>query len=256
MNENIDRRILGAFRCIDAVTGTLVTDALSIGSAPWVVKPNRSSIYVIFDGPGFHSVTTDFVPANPPTSTAKFDITIQDPGNQYLPRRATINAPVTVPVIPPAPPPNDQAKASALGNPATVFCPQTINVFPSAAAPTALNWAVVRVSVVRNGTTQGLPWAVLQIVQPATGATSSTTLATGMTGANGEALLAVAGLKTSVAATIQVWFDPATLTQPSTWIPNPDDILTNTSNPSLKSATQAAQLGVGQLLTTSIPISV
>ena len=127
-------------------------------------------------------------------------------------------------------------------------------MYPSAAAPTALNWAVVRVSVVRAGTTIGLPWAVVQIK----GVTvpGSANPPTGMTYSNGEALLAVPGLKTPVAVTIQVWFDPTTSTQPSTWISNPDDILGNPSNPNLKSASQAAQLGVGQLLTTSISISV
>ena len=65
MNETVDRRILAAFCCVDAVTGNVVTDPLTISGSPWVIKPNRSGTYIIFDGPGFHSLTTDFEPSAP-----------------------------------------------------------------------------------------------------------------------------------------------------------------------------------------------
>lgn len=231
MNELVDRRILAAFRCVDAITGNVVTDPLSIGGAPWVIKQNRSGTYVIFDGPGFHALTTDFTPANPPTTNATVDITIQDPALQYLPRRATLTAPSPLPII-----------------------PQTVTVYPAPSTPTGLNWAVVRVSVTHTvaGTAKGLPWAVVQLA----GVTSpwSSASPTGMTYTNGEALLAVPGLKQSVSATIAAWFEPDTLNQPPAWIPDPDEILTNAST--VKSAPQPAQLGVGKVLTTSISISV
>lgn len=242
MNELVDRRILAAFCCVDAITGNAVTDPLSISGLPWVIKPNRSGTYVIFDGPGFHALTTDFTPANPPTTDAAIDITIEDPALRYLPRRATLTAPSPVPVIPPVP------------SPPNVFAPQIVTVYPAPSAPTGLNWAVVRVSVTRTvgGTAQGLPWAVVQLA----GVTSpwSTAIPTGMTYTNGEALLAVPGLKQSVSATIVAWFEPDILNQLPTWIPDPDEILTNAST--VKSAPQPAQLGVGQVLTTSISISV
>ncbi len=263
MNEPVDRRILAAFRCVDAISGNSVDGPLAVSSSPWLLKPNQSGVYVVFDGPGFDALTTQFVPATSPWPAAvSFEVSIADPSLRYLPRRAMVGAPSSVPAIAPAPPANDAAKTSALNDPTTVFCAQSVTVYPSPAAPVALNWSVVRASVVRNGTTQGLPWAVLQIVR----SSDSATIATGMTNASGEGLLAVAGLKLqigqspvqeqTVAATIHVWFDPASLTQPSAWTPNPDDILKNTSNPNLKSATQSAQLGVGQELITSIPIAV
>jgi len=53
VTENVDRRILGAFVCIDAVTGSSVVPAIPVIPDPlWTVMPNRSGIYVIFDGPG------------------------------------------------------------------------------------------------------------------------------------------------------------------------------------------------------------
>jgi hypothetical protein len=132
--------------------------------------------------------------------------------------------------------------------------PQTVTVYPAPSTPTGLNWAVVRVSVTQTvaGIAKGLPWAVVQLA----GVTSpwSTASPTGMTYTNGEALLAVPGLKQSVSATIAAWFEPDTLNQPPAWIPNPDEILTNAST--VKSAPQPAQLGVGKVLTTSISISV
>ena len=142
MNELVDRRILAAFYCVDAITGDVVTDPLSVGGAPWVIKQNRSGTYVIFDGPGFHAFTTDFTPANPPTTNAPVDITIQDPALRYLPRRATLTAPSPLPMV-----------------------PQTVTVYPAPSTPTGLNWAVVRVSVTQTvaGIAKGLPWAVVQL---------------------------------------------------------------------------------------------
>ena len=94
-------------------------------------------------------------------------------------------------------------------------------------------------------------------------------LATGQTDANGEALLAVVGLTvqantggtgpvtvSTVAATVTAYFDPSVLSQPAGWIPNPDDILTNLSNPALKSSSQAVELTSGQEMAMSFAITV
>jgi hypothetical protein len=93
-------------------------------------------------------------------------------------------------------------------------------------------------------------------------------LATGMGDARGEALLAVPALKlqvsqsggtfsiTTLAATVTAFFDPTILTAPANYVPDPDDILSNLSNTALKSATQAAQLGVGADQPLSFPIAV
>jgi hypothetical protein len=59
-----------------------------------------------------------------------------------------------------------------------------------------------------------------------------------------------------VAATVTAYFDPSVLTQPAGWIPNPDDILSDLSNPSLKTSSLAVQLGSGQELPMSFSITV
>lgn len=90
-----------------------------------------------------------------------------------------------------------------------------------------------------------------------------------MTAPNGEALLAVIGLTvtantggggsvtvSTVEATVTAYFDPGNLTQPSGWIPNPDDILNNLTNPALVSSGQLVQLGSGMELSMNFSLNV
>jgi len=254
--ETVDRRILGAFICVDAITGLSVTPAIPVSAAQWTVKPNHSGTYVIFDGPGLDLLTDEFLPTGTWPAPVSFEVTLQDPSLRYLPRRATVQAPLAIPTIPPVPP-----------TPTGVFAPQQVAVYPSAAGPILPNWATIHASVTQSGTTpaQGLPWAVLVVTQNS----DQSVLATGVTGTNGEALLAVIGLTvqantsgggpvtvSTVAATVTAYFDPSILNQPSGWIPNPDDILTNLSNPALKTSSQPVQLSSGQELSMSFAIAV
>lgn len=254
MTESVDRRILGAFVCIDAITGSSVVPAIPVVPDPqWTVASNHSGIYVIFDGPGLDLLTDQFLPSGPWPAPVSFEVTLQDPNLRYLPRRATVQAPLAVPTSP----------ATLSG----VFVPQQVSVYPSAAAAVGPNWAVIRASVTLSGTTppQGLPWAYLQVVQNS----NKTVLATGVSDTNGEALLAVIGLTvqpntsgtgpvtTSVTpATVTAYFDPAILKQPTGWIPDPDDISLNLSNPALKSSSQPVQLSSGKEFPMSFQITV
>jgi hypothetical protein len=275
--ESVDRRILGAFICLDAITGDSIVKPLRVTALGWMIKSNRSGIYVIFEGPGFDLLTTQFLPAEPWPAPVSFEVTIQDPNRRYLPRRANLKAPLSVPLILPAPeasPPNsppsspvNSAAVAALLDPTTVFDPQPVVVYPAPSASFGPNWAVIHASVIRAGTTplQGLPWAVLQVVRNS----DNKVLATGQADASGEALLAVIGLTveantsstgpvtlSTVAVTVTALFDPSFFTQPPRWIPNPDDILNNLSNPILKSSSQSVPLGSGQELPMSFAISV
>ncbi|MGD0096980.1 MAG: hypothetical protein ABSB60_10825 [Terracidiphilus sp.] len=253
--ENVDRRILGAFVCVDAITGSSVVPAIPVTTTQWTVKPNRNGVYVVFDGPGFDQQTGEFIPSGTWPSPATFEVSLQDPSLRYLPRRANVKAPQPVPAYPPVPSP-----------PTEVFAPLQITVYPSPAGAIGPNWAAIHASVTVAGSSppQGLPWAVLQIVQNS----NNTVLATGLTGLNGEALLAVVGLTvqantggggpvtiSTVAATINAYFDPSVLTQPAGWIPNPDDILTTLPNPAFKSASQTVELSSGQEVAMSFAIS-
>jgi len=229
--ENVDRRILGAFVCVDAITGLSVGAPIQVTAPGWKIKPNRSGIYVIFDGPGLTALTTQFIPGSTwPASPTSLEVALQDSGRRYLPRRANIQA--------------------------AVFNLQRVTLYPLPSGAIGPNWCAIHASVMKQGTTPpvGLPWAVLQVIRQS----DNTVLATGQTNSNGEALLAVVGLTSqpststsgpvtvsTVAATLKAYFDPSVLSQPAGWISNPDDILGNLTNAKLQSASQTVQLSPG-----------
>jgi hypothetical protein len=267
--ESVDLRILGAFVCVDAITAGTVVNPVSATAPQWSLKPNRSGIYVIFNGPGFDLLTTQFLPSGTWPAPISFEVTLQDPNRRYLPRRANVKAPLSVPAIGPAPAGSttNPASVAALQDPTTVFVPQPVSLYPAPSAPTGPNWAVIHASVTRAGTTpvQGLPWAVLQVMRNS----DNTVLATGQADANGEALLAVVGLTvetntsgtgpvtlSTVAVTVKAFFDPSILNQPSGWIPNPDDILNSLSNPALLSSSQSISIASGQETQMSFALTV
>ena len=253
--ESVDRRILGAFVCVDAITGNSIVPAIPVSAPQWTVKPNLSGAYVIFDGPGFDAQTDEFLPTGTWPAPATFEVTLQDPSGRYLPRRANVKAPLAVPVIPPPMP-----------TPMGVFAPQKVALYPTPAASTGPNWAVLHASVTDNGTPpKGLRWAVLQVVQTS----DNTVLAAGQASTDGEALLAVIGLTVQVNAsgggpvtvstvpvTVTAYFDPGIKNEPADWIPNPDDILGNLSNPALVSSSQSVQLGSGQEISLTFVLAV
>jgi len=268
VNESVDRRILGAFVCVDAITGHSIRDRVSATAPQWTLKQNRSGTYVIFNGPGLGLLTTQFAPSGTWPSPAPFEVAFWDPNRRYLPRRANVKAPLKVPAIPPAQAGSttNSAAVAALQDPTTVFDPQQVFLYPAPSAPIGPNWAVIHASVTRAGAPpgKGLPWAVLQITRD----TDSAVLATGLADLNGEALLAVIGLSvkantsgtgpvtlSTVPVTVKAYFDPSILNQPQSWIPNPDDILNSLSNPSLKTSSQSVQLGSGQELSLNFNIS-
>jgi hypothetical protein len=267
--ETVDRRGLGAFVCVDAITGLTVVQPMAVSAGAWTVKPNRSGVYVIFDGPGFHALTTQFLPTGTWPAAASFEVTLTDANRRYLPRRAGVKAPMTVPAIAPSAGgvvPNP-AVTAALANSTTVFDPQRVTLYPLPSAAVGPRWSTIHASVTRQGSAPlaGVPWAVLQVVRQS----DKAVLATGQTDANGEALLAVVGLTTqastsasgpvtvsTVPVTVTAYVDPSVLTQPQGWIANPDDILTNLTRATLKSSSQSVQMGPGVEVNLSFAIAV
>jgi hypothetical protein len=257
MRENVDRRVLAGFRCVDAITSLSILSPLSVTAAPLVLHRNQRGVFGVMDAPGLTALTNEFLSPSPSSWPAPslYEITIQDPSLRYLARRAKIAAPQPLPVNPPP------APSGAATPPVTT--PQQVTMYPTTAAPVGPNWAVLRVLVVSNATPPApLPWAVIQVQGVVSPAPS------GLTNLNGEALLAIPGLglklsssstgavtEATVAATVTAFFDPATLTQPRGWVPNPDDILANPSSPAWKSASQSVQLGSGQTVFVTITIS-
>lgn len=244
-SESVDRRVLGGFVFVDAITSDSVVGSLVASSTQLQLKVNKSGIYAIFDAPGFSNLTTQFLPATWPTTTQGFEVTVQDPSLRYLPRRVQVQAPQPLPVP---------------GNPPS---PQKIQLYPSPSAVLSPNWAVVRVSVT-NTAGVGLPWALVELIN-----SDSSVAATGMTDARGEALLAVAGLglqvskgasgsitETTIPITIQAWFDPSVLTQPEGWVPDPDTILGSLTSTALKTGKASGTLGPSMIFPAAITISV
>ena len=239
--ESVDRRVLGGFVFVDAITSETITAPLAVSSPDLRVRANRSGIYGIFDATGLSALTTQFLPAPGWPAPQSFEITVRDPSLRYLARRAAVKAPQS---------PTD-------------FAAQRIVLYGSPSAALAPNWAVVRASVKTSAGT-GLPWAAVQVIK-----SDTSVAAAGVTDARGEAVLAVTGLglqmtadaspsvtETTIPVTVQAWFDPAVLQQPAGWIPNPDDIFANLSNPSLKSGKQTGALGAGQTLYAAIAVAV
>jgi len=60
----------------------------------------------------------------------------------------------------------------------------------------------------------------------------------------------------TVAVTVTAYFDPSVPIPAPNWVPNPDDILTNVTNPALKSSSHPLQLSAGQELALTFAISV
>jgi hypothetical protein len=100
-----------------------------------------------------------------------------------------------------------------------------------------------------------LPYAIVQVINT----DGSAVLATGQTDSNGEALLAVIGptlqpnpqgggdvTVSTVSATATAYFLPSNLTQPSGWIPNPDDILHDLTNTALVTSSSPVTFSSGQ----------
>lgn len=265
MSEPVDRRVLGAIRCVDAITGDPIPSAMSVTSPQLDLRANRKAIYVIFNAPGLSPRTWQFDPVLPWPGPSQFEISIQDPSRRYLSRRAMIKAPQ------PLPPPIDPSKpfdpATVLSDPAVVFNPQQVTMFPSPAAPVSLNWAVLHISVVKSGTTppQGLPWTVVQVAR----SDNKNVLATTVGDPRGEAILAIPGLgpevsgsdtgavtQASVAVTVTAWFNPTVSSQLAGWIPNPDDMINNLTDASFKTGNLTDSLAPGQTVNRTLAISV
>jgi hypothetical protein len=248
MIENIDRRVLGAFQWIDAISRKPVLNALPVLSKSLKLRAKPGGLYVVFDAPGMTELTTQFDVTSPWPAPATFEVQVDDASRQYLPRRAQVAFPRAL---------------TPLSDPNSVLAPQRIALYPAPAAPTAPNWAVLRISV-RDAAKKSLPWAATRILRTS----DNTVLATGMTDRRGEGLLAIPGLgvranangggavmESSVAVMVQAIFDPSVLNQNANWVPDPDLLLQAPDNPAFRRASVAAQVAGGAVLPITISIA-
>lgn len=177
--ETVERRVLGALRFVDAVTGTRVLAALSV-TPPAGVRGTRnlSGLWVITGTPALAAVTADAaVPPFDPGDAAPHVFAVEDPSGGYLPRQVVVD-------LPRDPDPANQDDAGSL------YRPVDVRMFPAPAARTSPNWAVVRATVEGDAPGTTRPGALVRVRTVPDGDVLARALADG----RGEALVAVPGI--------------------------------------------------------------
>ena len=149
--ETADRRVLGAFRLVDVVTGLPIgvaasievpTATITVGGAPQEIAlpdsavrivQNRSA-FVLFRAPFFDDYAAAFdAPPTPPA--VRLHVRVSDAGPAYLPQRFDVDLPR----------PLDPAVAGS------VFEPQAVAMLRTPGAPAPEGTAVLRVNVRQAG---------------------------------------------------------------------------------------------------------
>jgi len=151
----VDRRVLGAFRLVDAVTGLplgtpAVVDVLEatidgnpidapLHPAAVQVRQNRRGVFVVFGAPFFAAYTAAFAEPQNPAETAtqplrlRFGIT--NAGRDYLPQAFTFDLP----------------RDLAADAPDSVLAAASVELLRTPNAAVQAGWAVLRVRVTRAG---------------------------------------------------------------------------------------------------------
>lgn len=238
--EAADRRVLGAIRFVDAVTGLRVLDRLRVGFPDGIRGTrNLQGLFVVTGAPGQHDATATIdAPEYDPDAAEPVEFDVADPAGRYLSRRHRI-------ALPRDPRPANAAHADSL------FLPVEVRLFPSPAARPAPGWAVVRGTVAGDAPGSTLPGALVRAVKAADG----TLLSSGLADARGEALVAVPGIPVTTWATgggavvtstmdvlLQVVWDPAAAGR----LPDPDDLEARRADLAVR--TTAVTLASGQVL--------
>jgi hypothetical protein len=199
----VDRRVVGAFRLVDAVTGLpigtpAVIDVLdaTIDGTPIdrplhrgtvQVRQNRRGVFVVFGAPFFAAYTAAFAePQTPPemaTHPLRLRFGITTAGSSYLPQAFTLDLP------------RDLAADAA----DSVLAAASVQLLPTPNAPVRGGWAVLRVRVTRAGVNppSPLPGVLIRIFRsPRT--VGDPSIGMGMTewrgSVSGEALVAISDL--------------------------------------------------------------
>jgi hypothetical protein len=243
--DQVDRRVLGAVRFLDASTGTEVREPLTVTGpgVRWI--RNRAGWYVIANAPGLDAHTDAFLapPPAPPLESVGIALTVADPGGRYLPRQHTLRLPRDP----------DPLHAAA---PGSLFRPIDVVLFPTPAARPPSGWSVVRASVTVVGTAAPVAGALVRVARSSDGQR----LASGLSDARGEALVPVPGIPlttsdegsgpvmaTEVEVTVEVIVDPA-----AAGVPDPDDL--EARRVALRVASTNVMLAAGRELVASFSI--
>jgi hypothetical protein len=215
---------------------------------------NLRGLYVLSLVAGLETHETSFAapPKSPGVGGLRRTMTVSDPSGRFLPRRHTLRLPLD-----PDPAHADQ--------PGSLFQPIDVPLYPSPAALVAPGWSVIRATVVRQGSGEPLPGALLRVVRTS----DSKVLARGVSewrGATvGEGMVAVAGVPITtwgdvdqpvvvneVPATLEVFFDPQF--DPARDTPDPDRL--EAARAGLPSATASLKLASGRGLAKTLAVAV
>ena len=200
--ERHEWRVLGALRPVDGTTGLALRSPVDISGEGARIVRNRSGLYVIHEWSRLaaHAAAFDAPPALPAPGSEVLELVLRDPVGRYLSRLASIALP------------RDPEAAGA----DSLFVAVDVPLYPSATADLGTNWTAVRASVTDNADGSALGGALLRIVA------AGEVLARGISDWRGEALVPVVGVPvttwsededavvvSSIAATVEVYFDPA-----------------------------------------------
>ena len=181
--ERLDRRVLGAVRLIDAVTGRAIARPLTVAADGSRFLRNRESLYVIREAAGLAAHLTEFdhPPSVPAPGTAPIErLRIEDPLGQYLPRLARIRL--------------SRAPIPAAGEP-PLFEPEDVTMLVAPSASPRLDWSGWRAHLQRSD--DGSPVRGALVVLDWVNANGTAFRARGLSDERGEVLVPVAGLPAS-----------------------------------------------------------
>ena len=168
--EHADRRVLGAFQFVDAVTSLPITTAADVevrsaalaGGGPAIDVPlhersvqlrqNRSGFQVIWRAPFFDEYCSSFVDPEdpdetPPGTRLRLRLALRNAGPHYLPREFEFNLPRSID------PEEDD----------NVFEPVIVPLFRAPGAPVLGGWSVLRVRVTQEITNVPLPGVLVRV---------------------------------------------------------------------------------------------
>ena len=260
--ERVDRRVLGALRCVDATTLMPIDEPLAVSAPGARLLRNRSGLYVIqsWTRLATHEDVFEAPPAAPAVGSESLVVDVRDLSGRYLSRRVAI-------ALPRDPTPANLELAGSL------FRPVDVPMYPAPSAPTGANWVELRATVRETATGDGLGGALLRVVS------AGTVLARGLTDWRGEAFVPVAGVPittwstepgavvvTEISASLECYFDAAMGTRTPTAAvragiapasaPLPDPQAIETGRAALPQSIVPAVLAAGRAFNVAISIPV
>jgi hypothetical protein len=244
--ENVDRRILGAVRFLDATTHLKIATGLRVQAEMARLRINRSGLFVIWSSQGLeaHEGTFDSPPVTPAVGFVPVSLIVSDTASRYLARRCTL------------PLPRDP-DVNHIGLTGSLFQPIDVRLYPAPTAPVLSGWALIRATVKKTGTDSVLPGALIRVFKTA----DQSLLASGLSDPRGEALVTVPGIPvttfadggggavigTEIDVTIQTIFDPA-----ASGVSDPDDL--EQRKDSLPRSTMSSKLASSRVLITNLTV--